>query len=99
MQGVALERRGRKGRFDPEPGFRRRRRRRRLAGRRAGGLRPDQGVDAKVARLDPEALGRAFAKIEQAAAPMLEEKKIEGLIGAELDKGALSLPARRARWR
>jgi hypothetical protein len=93
LQGVALERPNARGRFDASIDFA-------GAGDTAaaliGGLAGSgriKVVEAKVARLDPEALGRAFKKIEQSASPMLEEKKIEAAIGAELDKGPLVLAA------
>jgi hypothetical protein len=47
--------------------------------------------EAKIPRLDPQALALALARIEQAEGTPPEEKKLESLIGAELDKGALSL--------
>jgi len=93
LQGVLLERPNARGRFDASLDFA-------GAGDTAaaliGGLAGSgriKAVDAKVARLDPEALGRAFKKIEQSATPLLEEKKIEAAIAAELDKGPLALAA------
>jgi hypothetical protein len=91
LQGVALERPNAKGRFDLDMDFA-------GAGDAAASLVAGlagagriKAVEAKIARLDPEALGRAFVKIEQSPTPMLEENKIEAAIGAELDKGALAL--------
>ncbi len=48
-------------------------------------------VDAKWPRLDPEALVRVMEKIEQAAGPPPEEKRLEGQIATELDRGPLAL--------
>jgi hypothetical protein len=93
LQNVALQRPNAQGRIDASLDFA-------GAGDTAaaliGGLAGSgriKAVDAKVARLDPEALARAFKKIEQSAAPLLDEKKIEPAIAAELDKGPLALAA------
>ena len=51
-------------------------------------------VEAKAPRLDPDALGRVYAKIEQAQGPPPETKKLESLIGAELDRAPLPLGGR-----
>ncbi len=49
-------------------------------------------VDAtRIPRLDPQALARLLSKIEQAQGAPPETKKLEALLGAELDKGALPL--------
>ncbi len=92
LQGVALERPNAKGRFDVKRGFRRSRRHGVGAGRRSGGIGPGPG------RLRPGSPGstrrRSAAPSPRSSrrpTPMLEEKKIESLIGAELDKNALSL--------
>jgi large subunit ribosomal protein L24 len=63
-----------------------------LIGGLAGAGRVKIG-EAKIPRLDPQALAHAFAKIEQAQGAPPDEKKLEGLIGAELDKAALTLSA------
>jgi hypothetical protein len=47
--------------------------------------------EAKIPRLDPQALARLLAKIEQGQGAPPEPKKLEGLLGGELDKGALPL--------
>lgn len=48
-------------------------------------------VKANIPRLDAQALARVFAKIEQAQGSPPDEKKLESLIGAELDKAPLAL--------
>jgi hypothetical protein len=94
LQGVALERPNAKGRFDVGVDFA-------GAGDSAAALVAGlagsgriRAAQASFARLDPEALGRAYARIEQSPTPILEEKKIESLIGAELDKAPLTLTDR-----
>jgi hypothetical protein len=48
-------------------------------------------AEVKVPRLDPDALARAMAKIEQAAGATLEQNKLAAAIGAELDRGPLTI--------
>ena len=91
LQGVALDRGGLSGRFDASIDFV-------GAGETAatlvGGLAGAGRLkiaEAKIPRLDRDALGRAFDKIEQAAGMPPEAKKLQSLLAAELDKAPLSL--------
>ena len=91
MTGVGVERGGARGRIDAALDFA-------GAGDSAaalvGGLAGVgrlKVIDAKWARLDPDALGRVMEKIEQAAGPPPDEKRLESQIGAELDRGPLAL--------
>ena len=90
LKDVGLERAGMHGRFDASLDF----------GGAGGSAAALVGgfagagrltiAEAKVARLDAEGFGRALGKIEQSSAA-LDEKKLQAQIGAELDKGPLTL--------
>jgi hypothetical protein len=95
LKGVLVERAGLSGRIDAKLDFV-------GAGDSAaalvGGLAGTGALsvgEAKIPRLDPLALARVLPKIEQAGGPPPEQKKLEGLLGAELDKGALQLAGAR----
>ena len=62
-----------------------------VAGRRARGNGSLTVAETKAPRLDPDALARAMAKIEQAAGVTLEQNKLAAAIGAELDRGPLTI--------
>ena len=93
LQGVGFERPNGRGRVDVSLDF---------AGAGAsaaalvGGLAGAGQMkiaDTRIAHFDPEALTRAFAKIEAAPNTNLEAKTLESLIGMELEKGPLTLAA------
>ncbi|HXT09142.1 MAG TPA: hypothetical protein VN715_19675 [Roseiarcus sp.] len=91
LQGVLVERAGLAGRIDSSLAFvgagdsaaa--------LVGSLAGAGKLKVG-EAKIPRLDPQALARLLPRLEQAQGPPPEPKKLGALLGGELDKGALPL--------
>jgi large subunit ribosomal protein L24 len=91
LQGVGIERAGLSARLDASLDFA-------GAGDSAAALIASLAgagrlkvASAKIARLDPQALARVYKKIEQTDGPPPDAKKLPGLIGAELDKGPLTV--------